>query len=361
MSLQEIIIQKIKDEGQIRFHDFMEMCLYYPGLGYYTSGRNKIGSNGDFYTSACLTPVFGALIGKQLEEMWEALGSKAFTIVEYGAGDGRLCRDILNYLQHNEKLYEQLSYCIIEKSAAMRTIEKSHLSDKVTWYDSIQEIPEIHGCVLSNELLDNFAVHPVRMDEELLEAYVTYENGFKEIWKPAAPELVAYLQELKIDLPKGIQTEINLQALDWLKSIATSLTRGFVLTIDYGYLTTELFRPGRSQGTLISYSNHMVNSNLYDHAGEQDITAHVNFSALIHWAEKFGLRTCGYTDQCHFLLGLGFRKALEAEFSTEKNVLQAARQISVISHTLLYDMGTKYKVLIQEKGVGEVVLSGLAR
>ncbi|MEJ5961871.1 class I SAM-dependent methyltransferase [Pedobacter immunditicola] len=354
MNLQEIIIQKIQDEGQIRFHDFMETCLYYPELGYYTSGRNKIGSGGDFYTSACLTPVFGAMIGKQLEEMWLALGSNSFTIVEYGAGEGSLCHDILDYLQHNEKLYQQLNYCIIEKSAAMRHIERSHLPDKVTWFNSIEEISAITGCILSNELLDNFAVHPVLMEDELLEAYITYENGFKEVWKPASQELKGYLQELGMELSKGFRTEINLQALEWLKTIAQSLTRGFVLTIDYGYLIAELFKQGRSQGTLLGYCHHSISDNLYDHVGQQDITAHVNFSALIHWGEKYGLRTCGYTDQCHFLLGLGFKKALENQFSATKNVIQAARQVSVISHTLLYDMGLKYKVLIQEKGVGEV-------
>lgn len=359
MDLREVIVQKIKDEGPIRFHDYMEMCLYYPELGYYTSDRNKIGSSGDFYTSACLTPVFGATIGKQLEEMWLTFGSKSFTIVEYGAGDGSLCHDILNYLEHNDKLYEQLSYCIIEKSAAMRNIEKSHLPDKVTWFNSIDEIPPITGCIISNELLDNFAVHPLLMEDELLEAYVTYDNGFKETWQPASRELKDYLLDLDADLPRGFRTEINMQALAWIKAIANSLKKGFVLTIDYGYLISELFKQGRSQGTLVSYANHSVSDSLYDHVGQQDITAHVNFSALIHWGEKYGLRTCGYTDQCHFLLGLGFKKALEEEFSKEKNVIQAAKQVSVISHTLLFDMGLKYKVLIQEKGMGEVRLSGL--
>ena len=359
MNLQEIIIRKIQDEGDISFHDFMEMCLYYPELGYYTSTRNKIGSSGDFYTSACLTPVFGAMIGKQLEEMWLALGSKEFTIVEYGAGEGSLCHDILNYLQHNDELYKQLSYCIIEKSAVMRRIERSHLPDKVAWFNAIEEIPALTGCVISNELLDNFAVHRILMEDELKEAFVTYENGFKETWRPASQQLKTYLQELGLHLPKGFHTEINLQALEWITAIAKSLNRGFVLTIDYGYLVSELFKPGRSQGTLLCYFNHSVSDNLYDHIGQQDITAHVNFSAIIHWAEKQGLKTCGYTDQCHFLLGLGFKKALEDQFSLEKNVIYAARQVSVISHTLLFDMGLKYKVLIQEKGISKVKLSGL--
>ena len=124
MELSEIIIQKIKKEGPICFQDYMEICLYYRGLGYYTSNRTQLGKEGDFYTSACLTPVFGAMIGRQLEEMWHYLGEGAFTIVEYGAGTGSLCHDILEYLQGNKKMYDELRYCIIEKSPMMRSIEK---------------------------------------------------------------------------------------------------------------------------------------------------------------------------------------------------------------------------------------------
>ena len=350
MSLQEIIIEKIRKHGPMPFHEFMEMCLYYPDLGYYTSARDKIGKNGDYYTSAFLTPIFGEMIGKKLEQLWENLGRNAFTIVEYGAGTGRLTYDILSYLERNEKLFDQLRFCIIEKSPVMQEIERNRLTSKVTWYNSIHEIPEINGCIFSNELLDNFSVHQVVMQEELMEVFVDYQNGFIEIWKPAADELKAYLQELNIVLPKGFRTEINLQALDWLKDIGTNLTKGYVLTIDYGYLSEELCKPQKSNGTLLCYANHQINNSLYDHLGEQDITAHVNFSALMSYGERNGLKTYSYSDQCHFLLELGFKDVLVQSFSLEKNVLQAARQVSMISHTLLYDMGRKYKVLIQEKG-----------
>src|SRR4051812_37220260 len=155
MQLKDIIIQKIKDEGPISFRDFMEMALYYPELGYYTSPTDKIGTNGDFYTSSNLTPLFGMMIGKQIEEMWVSLGKEAFTIVEYGAGTGRLCHDILDYLKGNPFLYAQLQYCIVEKSPSMRAKEQCHLPEKVSWHDSINDIPGVVGCVLSNELLDN--------------------------------------------------------------------------------------------------------------------------------------------------------------------------------------------------------------
>src|SRR4051812_24910945 len=118
MQLSDIIIQQIKTGGPISFHDFMEMALYYPQLGYYTSPGDKIGADGDFYTSCNLTALYGAMIARQIEEMWHYLGKKEFTIVEYGAGTGMLCHDILTSLRQNQKLYDKLQYCIIEKSAA---------------------------------------------------------------------------------------------------------------------------------------------------------------------------------------------------------------------------------------------------
>src|ERR1700744_5774987 len=177
MDLTELIIQEIDSEGPISFRDFMEMCLYYPDLGYYTR-LAQIGKDGDFYTSTSLTPVFGILIGKQLEEMWRNLGESAFTIVEYGAGTGSLCHDILIYLKCNNKMYDQLRYCIIEKSPAMRSLERRCLNEKVCWCDTIEEISEINGCILSNEVIDNFAVYQVVMDDELMEVFVDFQDGF---------------------------------------------------------------------------------------------------------------------------------------------------------------------------------------
>jgi len=351
MSLTEIIQQKIEDKGAICFEDFMEMCLYYPELGYYTSPKNKIGKNGDFYTSAYLTPVFGALIGKQLEEMWETLGGTDFTIVEYGAGTGMLCHDILSYLKKNEEMYDQLKYYIIEKSPVMRDIERSHLSEKVEWLNSIDELTEVNGCILSNELVDNFAVHQIVMKDELMEVFVTYDNGFTEVLQPAQEKLKEYLKELNIELPKDFRSEINLQAINWMEEIASSLNQGYVMTIDYGYLSSELYKPHRSQGTLMCYNNHTVNDNLYDNIGGQDITSHVNFSALMNFGTKSGLNECGFTNQGNFLLSMGFNEVIQQMFTHGDDVIQAAQKISFLSHTLLVDMGSKFKFLIQEKGM----------
>ena len=360
MELAEIISGKIKNDGPIPFSDFMEMCLYYPDSGYYTSESNRIGRAGDFYTSSSLLPVMGTLLGKQLEEMWETLGEIPFTIVEYGAGTGALCKDILGYLSRNHKMYRDLRYCIIEKSPAMRTMEKNVLTEKVHWCESIHEVEGFNGCVLSNELVDNFSVHQVVMEKELMEVFVGYDDGFTEVLRPAGAELLGYLEELNITLPENFRTEINLEAVNWIGEAATALNKGYIITIDYGSQSGELYKSCRRNGTLLCYHKHEVNDSLYDHIGAQDITSHVNFSALSHWGAKKGLQECGFTDQCRFLLALGFNECVQEMVSAEKNMLVAARKATMLKQILLLEMGSKFKVLIQEKGIHKKDLSGLS-
>jgi len=356
MELSKVLESKIKNEGPISFHDFMEMALYYPILGYYNSGRNKIGEEGDYYTSPVLSSLFGELIGKQIEEMWALLDKKPFTIVEYGAGTGVLCKDILLYLQNNPPLYEGLEYCIIEKGEAMQQRQKNLLQTKVSWHTSIKEIAPVTGCVLSNEVLDNFAVHRVKMEKELMEVFVYYSNGFEEILRPAKEELKNYLKEQGIILPENYYTEINLQSLEWIKEIALSLEKGFVLTIDYGYAADEYYSPKRNSGTLVCYKEHQVKPSPYENIGIQDITAHVNFSALSHWGEKHGLQCSGFTSQANFLRSLGLMNYLR---NLELKDPQNNRDLILQIQKLLMDMGTKFKVLIQHKNIKTMMLTGI--
>ena len=359
MLLSEIIIERIKKEGPISFRDFMEMALYYPKLGYYNSAPNKIGLNGDFYTSANLTVAFGAMIGRQIEEMWQNLERKPFKIVEYGAGTGLLCHDILDYLKNNNSLYDSLSYCIIEKSSHMREVQKKHLHDKVSWYSAINKIPKLNGCVLSNELIDNFSVHQVVMDDQLQEVFVDYKEGFTEILKPAKKELIDYFTSLNIQLPKGFRTEVNLEVKPWIKSISQSLKKGYVITIDYGSISSELYNNRRSCGTLLCYHKHHKNENPYQFIGQQDITTHTNFSAISHWGSQYGMDYCGIVDQAQFLLALGIKEYQNSTLNNNASNLALAMQESLINYRLLVDMGIKFKVLIQQKAVPEYPLSGL--
>ena len=351
MPLCETIIQRIHNDGPVSFHDFMEMCLYHPESGYYTSYRDKIGGKGDFYTTSTITSVLGAMIGRELEEMWNITGGREFTIVEYGAGTGMLCRDILDYLENNPEFYDQLRYCIIEKSPAMRQMEKKILNEKVTWIDSVYDIAPFTGCVLSNELVDNFSVHQVVMEDELMEVFVDHKDGFVELLKPAGKKLADYLEELNIVLPKGFHTEINIEATEWIKEIAECLEKGFVITIDYGYSSSELYSDRRRGGNLLCYHKHTINDQPYINVGEQDITAHINFSALSHWGSKHGLDTCGLINQACFLVGLGYEDYLSRLLSQKQDKYIAFKQYAFLKHALLVDMGQKYKVLIQSKGI----------
>ena len=300
MLIRDRIIERIYSGGPLSFHDFMEMSLYYPVEGYYTSTGEKTGSKGDYYTSPYLGNIFGTLVGKQVEEMWRILNESTFTIVEYGAGNGALCYDILSYLKDNIQLYNGLTYYIIEKSPVMIGKEKTLLNGfdcKVKWVASINEIGSVTGCILSNEVLDNFSVHQVIMQDELMEVFVGYDEKFIEILRPAPEDLKDYLRRFNINLPKGFRTEINLQAEDWIREVAIVLKKGFVLTVDYGYTSYELYHHKRIAGTMLCYHNHTINDDPFLHVGEQDITTHVNFSALLHAGIKEGLNHCGFTSQ----------------------------------------------------------------
>ncbi|HEV7620799.1 MAG TPA: SAM-dependent methyltransferase [Flavisolibacter sp.] len=359
MELSEIIAQKISMDGPISFCDYMEMCLYYPKLGYYSSAENKTGLKGDYYTTPYLTSLFGKMIGRQLEEMWQIMKKKKFTIVEYGAGTGILCYDILDYLKGNEELYEQVNYCIIEKSPEMRKTEQARLHEKVSWHDDIEDIPLVNGCILSNELVDNFSVHQVVMEDELFEVFVDYNNGFVELLYPASQEIKEYLSEQKIKLKKGFRTEINLQAIEWIKGIAKNLETGFVLTIDYGFPSFDLYSNNRSLGTLLCYHKHEINHCPYINIGAQDITAHVNFSALHYWGLKNGLNYTGFTNQGQFLIALGLLDNLRKMEETMPDDFITDKKNIFLINALIRDMGRKLKVLIQHKGLHRPVLSGL--
>lgn len=347
--LRQIIIEKIKSTGAISFCDFMEMALYYPGLGYYMSDVDKIGKSGDYYTSPECSSLFGELIAQQLEEMWEMLGKSEFTIIEYGAGNGTLCSHILNYIKiNNESFYNSLNYAIIEKSPSLRDKQKRSLKEKVTWYNTILEMKPVIGCILSNELVDNFSVHQVLKGKTLMEIFVDYDDDFIEVLKPAPEELANYLSELNIELPEGFHAEINLQAINWMNEIATILEKGFIITIDYGFTSSQLYHPSRYRGSLTCFHNHTMNDNFYKNIGKQDITSHVNFSAISHFGLKNNLEHCGFTDQAHFLQSLGLvnhlrtkETAVEFDMKTYKSILKI----------LVLDMGNKIKVLIQKKGI----------
>lgn len=355
MSLSEIIIQTIQHEGPLSFHDFMEMALYYPEQGYYSSIDQRTRRLNEREESPELASVIGALLARQLEEMWKLLDKNSFTIVEYGAGTGNFCRAIFGYFKNKSELYKNLHYCIIEKCDAVMERERKHLCEEAEWFSSIEQVPYVPDCILSNEVVNNFAVHEVVMQKELMEVFVDYKDGFIEILRPASEALKEYLKEMHVVLPPGYRTEINMDALQWLRKNASALQKGFMLTIDHGFPANEFFSLSRHRGNLICDDDNT--GVIYRSVGEKDIKAHVNFTALHHWGRKHGLECCGFTSQAHFLHGLGLVPALDEldtgdGSSCKEKIIQLYRKIMRIS--------SRFNILVQQKGLMEPKLSGLS-
>jgi SAM-dependent MidA family methyltransferase len=360
-TLEQIIIDTIKRRGPITFGTFMDMSLYYPRLGYYTSPESTIGRKGDFYTGSHLHSLFGTMIGKQLEEMWEVMGRPSvFHSVEIGAGAGYLCKDILTYLQKSET-FHALQYIIVELNRETAENQRRLLSDfkeNVRWVRTVKELPRIRGCIFSNELLDAFPVHLVEMHDELKEVYVGYtNNNFIELFKSVSSlRITNYFNVYLVNIPRGFRTEINLRIKDWLKEIDNILSEGFILTVDYGYTASEYYDRERSKGTLLCYHRHQYNENPYINIGSQDITAHVNFSSLKKWGDELGLKTIGYCPQGTFLVALGIDEVIRELY---RNSPDYSSEILKIKGLFLpQGMGESHKVMIQYKGVNTPCLKG---
>jgi SAM-dependent MidA family methyltransferase len=350
MCVADLIKEEIRATGPLSFRNFMEAALYNPQQGYYCSSINRIGKNGDFYTSPHFTPLFGELIARQIEQMWRISGDNEFSIVEFGGGNGRLCLDILGYLKENHDLYKGLHYYIIEKSMQAGNVPFYH--DNVCWLHNSDSLENISGCILSNELVDNLSVHRVQMLDGLQEIFVDFNNNsFTEVLKKDDGTLQHYLSELHVQLSPGYLTEINLDALDWMQETARILKKGFVLTIDYGYANREFYSMQHRHGNLNCYYRHTRNVNPYSHVGEQDITAHINFSALYHWGLKYGLAYSGFTTQQYFLQSLGIASHIQQMEQKGKAYCRNKEEVFNLSYRFLTDMSSKLKVLIQNKGI----------
>ncbi len=359
--LKQKIIEKIRTEGPINFETFMDMCLYYPGLGYYAKDTTKIGRVGDFYTSPHLHSMFGAMLGRQMEEMWMIIGKpEIFHAVEMGAGMGYLAKDMLEYLK-NRNIFQHIRYVIVEISPHMKANQERLLSefrDKVSWASSINELESVTGCFMSNELLDAFPVRLVEMDNELKEIFVSVEeDDLVELKMACSKEVVEYFQEFSIELSKGYRTEVNLKIKEWLREVSNKLSQGFILTIDYGYSAHNYYSEDRNRGTLLCYHQHQINENSYRNIGEQDLTAHVNFSSLKKWGDKLGLKTIGFCPQGTYLVSLGIDEVIIELYGDSPDAFEIAKVKGLI---LPQGMGASHNVMIQYNGDGEPKLRGFA-
>jgi SAM-dependent MidA family methyltransferase len=367
--LLNIITETINNhpQKQITFAEYMELVLYQPQYGYYSSGKVNIGYQGDFFTSSSLGADFGELLAEQFKEMWYLLGCpQPFNLVEIGAGSGRLANDIIEYLEQQEPdLVQVLEYIIIEQAPGLIK-QQQDLLEK--WLDkgvnlcwkTWEEIEDhsLVGCCFSNELIDAFPVHQITVqNQEIKEIYVTLVDDqlTEVIGEISTEKIIDYFQLLNLEFPsklhpEGYRTEVNLVALDWLKTVSHKLKRGYLLTIDYGYTAAKYYHPQRYQGTLQCYFQHHRHHNPYINIGSQDITTHVNFTALEVQGELLGLTKIGFTQQGLFLMALGLGDRLAA-LSDGKFSLQDILYRRDALHQLIEPQGLGgFGVLIQGKG-----------
>jgi SAM-dependent MidA family methyltransferase len=367
--LKEILTQRIVRQGRITFADFMAACLYEPELGYYTSPGRKVGAEGDFYTSISVHAAFGRVIAREIVQMWRCMGSPAaFTLIECGAGNGRLACDIMDYLAEREAaLHGGLRLVLVEKEPSLETAQREMLithADRVTWL-SPDEFSSgrftFSGCLYSNELIDALPVHRVVMTADgLQEIYVTSkdEEFCEETGPLSTPEINTYLARIAIELHPGQQAEINLAAPAWLASASKALQEGFILTIDYGFPAAELFAPHRTRGTLLCYHRHQTEENPYIRLGSQDITAHVDFTTLMRCGEDVGLRPEWFGEQYRFLLSTGIVEEIEEVERSSATDEQKLKLRLALKKLIMPEggMGDTFRVLIQSKGVEPVSL-----
>jgi SAM-dependent MidA family methyltransferase len=337
---------RIAFDGPIPFRDFMAAALYDPAHGYYGSGRAAIGRGGDYFTNVSVGPLFGRLLARQFAEMWERLGQPAdFTIVEQGAHRGDFARDVLEALP--PECRAAMTYRIVEPIECLRHAQRGALGDRAIWHATLDDLPPFTGVHFSNELLDAMPVPLVTWNgAEWLERCVDVrEERFVFVDRPIVSEaLRAHLATIP-PVPAGYVTEVNLEALAWIDTLAARLHRGWVLAIDYGFERAEFYAPERRAGTLRAYSQHRQEADLLARPGELDLTAHVEFTSLIERGAPAGLSLAGFTDQHHFMVGLGrlhFRDDAVPEMSE-------LRAYQTLMHPTM--MGTSFHALCLAKGV----------
>jgi len=357
--LSEHIQKSIRRHGNLSFAQFMEKVLYTPGQGYYANGLPKIGQTGDFVTAPEISPIFSRCLARQAIQTLQVLPEA--NILEFGAGQGTMAKDIL--LELTEQQQDIANYYIVELSAALRARQqatlKEHLPEglfsKVTWLDKLPTRP-ISAVVLANEVLDAMPFERIRIEpDQALQGFVKFDENKNQFdWdyqkittKPLqqfANQLIEHIGKVS-DL--GYETEINLNIAPWLKSISDFLSQGILLLVDYGYSRQEYYQPARVMGTLRCHYQHRAHSNPFYYPGLQDITAHVDFTAVAEAAYDAGLKVTGYTTQAHFLMGTGLLEMSSDSEAPITEQLKIAQQIKTL--TLPNEMGESFKVIALSK------------
>jgi len=365
--LQSRIREAIQQQGGVMsFAQFMQMALYEPVLGYYTSVQRKLGKDGDFVTAPEISPLFGRCLAHFCQQASQ--GISAGSILEFGAGSGRMAADILLQLEAYNAL--PTSYLILELSAELRLRQQqtlqdkaAHLLDRVQWLQTLPE-PGFRGIVLGNELLDAMPVHRFRVEssgfKELGVAWSEAEQAFVQQTMTASSELLNRLTSIERTLenkfPVGYESEVSLAHPAWIKSVSDILDQGLVLLIDYGYGRPEYYLPQRHMGTLMCHYRHRAHDDPFQFIGLQDLTAYVDFTTIAEVAVEEGMQLLGYATQCGFLLENGLEGMMpDPQAVSQQELLTFAQQVKTL--TLPSEMGERFKVMALGKNI-DVELPG---
>jgi len=356
----ERVASHIRDEiassgGWISFARYMELALYAPGLGYYSAGAKKLGKEGDFITAPEISPLYGQTLARQVREIFRAGFDE---VLEVGAGSGALAATLLEELERSVSLPR--SYLILELSADLRERSRDtlaarvpHLLERVAWLNRLP--PSFSGVVIGNEVLDAMPVHVVRVKGGKIEEGGVGARGDRLgwSWRPASGDLLDAAKALA--LPEGFRTEIGLAARGFLRSLAGVLEKGVALFVDYGFPRSEYYHAQRSEGTLMCHYRHHAHADPLFLPGLQDITSHVDFSAVADAAREGGIELAGYTSQAQFLVNCGITEVMERTPTEDRGkFLPLANQANRLMSPA--EMGELFKAIAFERGFAAPLL-----
>jgi len=371
VSLRQKLEHEIAAHGTIPFSRYMEICLYDPERGYYSRSQEKFGKTGDFYTSSDVHAVFGRLLARQFEEMWRALGSPSqIELLELGPGRGLFAQDVLAWSEKKfPDFYRTLRYVLWEQSPALRErlthtlerwIDNGHASVPGADGSFPHPLPEAlqsAGIVFANEFFDALPVEVLSSQGSLRVSRRL--DRFTEEWVPASAQELEFLDRYSVHPEEKERVEATLAALNTMRVVASNLRRGFLIAIDYGYTREELLA-GRHRGTLMTYHRHIASADPYQAPGEQDITAHVNFSALAAAAGAGGMRVEKLRTQSQFLMGIGEANEFADAFEECRLAQERAKVALQLKHLVTpVGMGETFQVMVASKGAETQGLSGM--
>jgi SAM-dependent MidA family methyltransferase len=387
--LRQRIEQEIRESGPLPFSRYMELCLYDPDHGYYSRNAQQFGKSGDFYTSSDVHAVFGRLMARQFEEMWRALGSpEKIAIVELGPGRGLFAQDVLDWSEKKfPEFFRAMHYILVETSASLRqrtetTLAHHFESGRATFAsegavlgarsagkgttsvlpnsgtEEWASAPEVPLIVFANEFFDALPVEILSSQGTL--RIDTRDDRFLETWAPSSAEEMEFLDRHSIHPEPGERVEAPLIAQRRMHRVAATITRGFLVAIDYGYTRAEQLA-GRHRGTLKAIRQHSVSANPYEAPGEQDITADVNFTALATAAEQQGMQSQMLITQSQFLMGIGEVTQFADAFEGCRLPQERAKVALQLKHLVTpAGMGESFHVLVASKGVEKERVEALA-